>query len=84
MGQELGTLEKKINVKYRQRCEGFVELAFGLSAINDKISYPFRDCMNKKMLAKDNMMFHLLRGGIKITLFFNGDICITNQDNIPH
>jgi len=48
VGQELGTPEKKINVKYRQRCEGFVELAFGLSAINDKISYPFRDCMNKK------------------------------------
>ena len=29
------------------------------------------------------MTFHLLRGGIKITLILSGGICITNQDKHP-
>ena len=36
------------------------------------------------MLNKANMTFHLLSGGIKITLVLSSDICIMNQDNIPH
>jgi len=35
------------------------------------------------MLEKD-VTFHLLRGGIKITLVLSGVICIMNQDNISH
>ena len=54
----------KINVKYRDGCEEFVELAFDHSAIKNKISYPYRDCKNKKkMLDKDNVTFHLLTKG---------------------
>ena len=70
-------------MKYRDRCEEFVELAFDHLIINNKISCPCRDCKNKKMLDKDNMTFHL-RGGIKITLVLSDGICITNQNNIPH
>jgi len=54
---------EKINVKYRDECEEFVELAFDHSAINNKISYPCRDFKNKKMLDKDNVTFHLLTKG---------------------
>ena len=50
-------------MKYIDECEEFVELSFGLSTINNKISCPCRDCKNKKMLEKDNMTFHLLTKG---------------------
>ena len=40
----------------------FVELAFGHFAINNKISYPCRDC-KKKIFYKDNVIFHLLTKG---------------------
>ena len=54
---------EKTNVKYRNRCEEFVELAFHHSAINNKISCSCRDYKNKKMLEKDNVMFYLLTKG---------------------
>ena len=75
---------EKTNVKYKQGCEELAKLAFDHSAINDKICCRCWNCKNKKMLDKDNMTLHLLRGGIKITLVLSGGICITNQDNIPH
>ena len=50
----------KQNDKYIEGCQGFVELAFGHSAINDKISCPCRICKNNKMLDKDKVLFHLL------------------------
>ena len=54
---------EKTNVKYRHGCEEFVELAFSHSSINNEISYPCRDCKNKKILDKDNVTFHLLTKG---------------------
>jgi len=81
VGHELAILEEN---KHRDRCEEFVELAFDHSSMNNKISCPCRDCKTKKILDKDNMTFHLLRGGIKITLVLSGSICIMNQDNIFH
>ena len=50
-------------MKYRDGCEEFVELAFYHSTINNKISYPCRDCKNKKNIKKDNITFHLLTKG---------------------
>ena len=55
-------LEKQ-NSKYIEGCKGFVELAFGHSAINGKISYQCRTCKNNKMLDKDMVLFHLLTKG---------------------
>jgi len=54
---------EKTNVKCRNRCEEFLELAFHHSVINNKISCLFRDCKNKKMFDKDNVTFHLLAKG---------------------
>jgi len=38
---------EKTNMKYRDKCKEFVELAFDHSAINNKISCPCRDYKNK-------------------------------------
>ena len=59
-------------------------MAFGHSVINNKISCPCRDCKNKKMIDKDNVRFHLLKGDTKITRILSSGICITNQDNFSY
>lgn len=53
----------KQNDKYIEGCQGFVELAFGHSAINGKINCPCKNCKNNKRLDKDNVLFHLLTKG---------------------
>ena len=58
-------------MKYKDGCDEFAELAFDHLAINNKISYPCRDCKNKKNARQGQRVHSIysLRGGIKITDF---------------